>query len=97
MVRRVTPGDGSAVGGPSAELTALTALTALLALCFQLVAAIVFISFGVVAAFCCAVVDGVFAAQHIVSTSPHRWTTAPKSCTTTMVTRGHRISTPGVT
>uniref|UniRef100_I3NB32 Transmembrane protein 255B n=1 Tax=Ictidomys tridecemlineatus TaxID=43179 RepID=I3NB32_ICTTR len=30
-----------------------------------LVAAIVFISFGVVAAFCCAVVDGVFAAQHI--------------------------------
>lgn len=34
---------------------------------FQLVAAIVFISFGVVAAFCCAVVDGVFAARHIVS------------------------------
>lgn len=33
----------------------------------QLVAAIVFISFGVVAAFCCAVVDGVFAARHIVS------------------------------
>nr|XP_034491837.1 transmembrane protein 255B [Marmota flaviventris] len=31
----------------------------------MLVAAIVFISFGVVAAFCCAVVDGVFAAQHI--------------------------------
>nr|XP_035948838.1 transmembrane protein 255B [Halichoerus grypus] len=31
----------------------------------QLVAAIVFISFGVVAAFCCAVVDGVFAARHI--------------------------------
>ncbi|XP_036897989.1 transmembrane protein 255B isoform X2 [Sturnira hondurensis] len=30
-----------------------------------LVAAIVFISFGVVAAFCCAVVDGVFAARHI--------------------------------
>eukprot|EP00074_Homo_sapiens_P097370 XP_016876049.1 transmembrane protein 255B isoform X4 [Homo sapiens] len=30
-----------------------------------LVAAIVFISFGVVAAFCCAIVDGVFAAQHI--------------------------------
>lgn len=33
----------------------------------QLVASIVFISFGVVAAFCCAVVDGVFAARHIVS------------------------------
>ncbi|XP_075865734.1 transmembrane protein 255B isoform X2 [Microcebus murinus] len=31
----------------------------------QLVAAIVFISFGVVAAFCCAIVDGVFAARHI--------------------------------
>ncbi|XP_077926072.1 transmembrane protein 255B [Halichoerus grypus] len=31
----------------------------------MLVAAIVFISFGVVAAFCCAVVDGVFAARHI--------------------------------
>ncbi|XP_037655825.1 transmembrane protein 255B [Choloepus didactylus] len=30
-----------------------------------LVAAIVFISFGMVAAFCCAIVDGVFAAQHI--------------------------------
>uniref|UniRef100_A0A5F8H3J9 Transmembrane protein 255B n=1 Tax=Monodelphis domestica TaxID=13616 RepID=A0A5F8H3J9_MONDO len=30
-----------------------------------LVAAIVFISFGVVAAFCCAIVDGVFAARHI--------------------------------
>ncbi|MBV94600.1 transmembrane domain-containing protein, partial [Eschrichtius robustus] len=34
-------------------------------LCFQLVAAIVFVSFGVVAAFCCAIVDGVFAARHI--------------------------------
>lgn len=34
---------------------------------FQLVASIVFISFGVVAAFCCAIVDGVFAARHIVS------------------------------
>lgn len=33
----------------------------------QLVASIVFISFGVVAAFCCAIVDGVFAARHIVS------------------------------
>nr|XP_036880867.1 transmembrane protein 255B isoform X2 [Manis javanica] len=33
----------------------------------MLVAAIVFISFGVVTAFCCAVVDGVFAAQHMVS------------------------------
>uniref|UniRef100_A0A673TTG6 Transmembrane protein 255B n=1 Tax=Suricata suricatta TaxID=37032 RepID=A0A673TTG6_SURSU len=33
----------------------------------MLVAAIVFISFGVVAAFCCAIVDGVFAARHIVS------------------------------
>ncbi|XP_057278282.1 transmembrane protein 255B isoform X4 [Pezoporus wallicus] len=32
-----------------------------------LVASIVFISFGVVAAFCCAVVDGVFAARHIVT------------------------------
>ncbi|ERE90289.1 protein FAM70B-like isoform 2 [Cricetulus griseus] len=32
-----------------------------------LVAAIVFISFGVVAAFCCAIVDGVFAARHIVT------------------------------
>uniref|UniRef100_G1LCZ3 Transmembrane protein 255B n=1 Tax=Ailuropoda melanoleuca TaxID=9646 RepID=G1LCZ3_AILME len=31
----------------------------------MLVAAIVFISFGVVAAFCCAIVDGVFAARHI--------------------------------
>ncbi|XP_061291451.1 transmembrane protein 255B isoform X1 [Bos javanicus] len=31
----------------------------------MLVAAIVFVSFGVVAAFCCAVVDGVFAARHI--------------------------------
>ncbi|XP_075774514.1 transmembrane protein 255B isoform X6 [Pelodiscus sinensis] len=30
-----------------------------------LVASIVFISFGVVAAFCCAIVDGVFAARHI--------------------------------
>uniref|UniRef100_A0A8C0S8V9 Transmembrane protein 255B n=1 Tax=Canis lupus familiaris TaxID=9615 RepID=A0A8C0S8V9_CANLF len=30
-----------------------------------LFAAIVFISFGVVAAFCCAIVDGVFAARHI--------------------------------
>lgn len=30
-----------------------------------LVAAIVFLSFGVVAAFCCAIVDGVFAARHI--------------------------------
>lgn len=37
-------------------------------LSFQLVASIVFISFGVVAAFCCAIVDGVFAARHIVST-----------------------------
>lgn len=33
----------------------------------QLVASIVFISFGVVASFCCAIVDGVFAARHIVS------------------------------
>ncbi|KAJ3588073.1 hypothetical protein NHX12_011667 [Muraenolepis orangiensis] len=31
----------------------------------MLVASIVFISFGVVAAFCCAIVDGVFAASHI--------------------------------
>lgn len=42
-------------------------------LCFvflsQLVASIVFISFGVIAAFCCAIVDGVFAARHIVSAS----------------------------
>uniref|UniRef100_A0A2I3FVK8 Transmembrane protein 255B n=1 Tax=Nomascus leucogenys TaxID=61853 RepID=A0A2I3FVK8_NOMLE len=38
----------------------------------MLVAAIVFISFGVVAAFCCAIVDGVFAAQHIVSTLSSR-------------------------
>lgn len=38
----------------------------------QLVASIVFISFGVVAAFCCAIVDGVFAARHIVSIGkPH--------------------------
>lgn len=36
---------------------------------FQLVASIVFISFGVIAAFCCAIVDGVFAARHIVSAS----------------------------
>lgn len=34
---------------------------------FQLVAAVVFLSFGVAAAFCCATVDGVFAARHIVS------------------------------
>uniref|UniRef100_A0A8C4MWE4 Transmembrane protein 255B n=1 Tax=Equus asinus asinus TaxID=83772 RepID=A0A8C4MWE4_EQUAS len=32
-----------------------------------LVAAVVFLSFGVAAAFCCATVDGVFAARHIVS------------------------------
>uniref|UniRef100_A0A670K2H8 Transmembrane protein 255A n=2 Tax=Podarcis muralis TaxID=64176 RepID=A0A670K2H8_PODMU len=31
----------------------------------MLVASIVFISFGVIAAFCCAIVDGVFAARHI--------------------------------
>ncbi|KAK2519461.1 Tmem255b [Columba guinea] len=31
----------------------------------MLVASIVFISFGVVAAFCCAIVDGVFAARHV--------------------------------
>ncbi|XP_068571201.1 transmembrane protein 255A isoform X3 [Cebidichthys violaceus] len=31
----------------------------------MLVASMVFISFGVVAAFCCAIVDGVFAARHI--------------------------------
>ncbi|KAM9414184.1 transmembrane protein 255A-like isoform 2-T2 [Salvelinus alpinus] len=31
----------------------------------KLVASIMFISFGVVAAFCCAIVDGVFAARHI--------------------------------
>eukprot|EP00063_Salmo_salar_P092446 XP_014067281.1 PREDICTED: transmembrane protein 255A-like isoform X4 [Salmo salar] len=31
----------------------------------MLVASIMFISFGVVAAFCCAIVDGVFAARHI--------------------------------
>ncbi|MEQ2269572.1 hypothetical protein XENORESO_006435, partial [Xenotaenia resolanae] len=31
----------------------------------MLVASIVFISFGAVAAFCCAIVDGVFAARHI--------------------------------
>ncbi|KAM4701495.1 transmembrane protein 255B [Discoglossus pictus] len=31
----------------------------------MLVASIVFISFGVVSAFCCAIVDGVFAARHI--------------------------------
>ncbi|KAI1234813.1 hypothetical protein IHE44_0003194 [Lamprotornis superbus] len=31
----------------------------------RLVASIVFISFGVIAAFCCAIVDGVFAARHI--------------------------------
>uniref|UniRef100_A0A8C0FRT1 Transmembrane protein 255A n=1 Tax=Bubo bubo TaxID=30461 RepID=A0A8C0FRT1_BUBBB len=35
----------------------------------MLVASIVFISFGVIAAFCCAIVDGVFAARHIVSAS----------------------------
>ncbi|EDM10858.1 hypothetical protein LOC313453, isoform CRA_a [Rattus norvegicus] len=33
----------------------------------MLVASIVFISFGVIAAFCCAIVDGVFAARHIVN------------------------------
>ncbi|RMC21501.1 hypothetical protein DUI87_02367 [Hirundo rustica rustica] len=31
----------------------------------MLVASIIFISFGVIAAFCCAIVDGVFAARHI--------------------------------
>ncbi|XP_063793302.1 transmembrane protein 255A isoform X2 [Pseudophryne corroboree] len=31
----------------------------------MLVASIVFISFGVIAAFCCAIVDGVFAARHL--------------------------------
>ncbi|KAM4796775.1 transmembrane protein 255B [Rhinophrynus dorsalis] len=31
----------------------------------MLVASIIFISFGVVAAFCCAIIDGVFAARHI--------------------------------
>ncbi|XP_076877088.1 transmembrane protein 255A isoform X2 [Brachyhypopomus gauderio] len=31
----------------------------------MLVASIIFISFGVVAAFCCAIVDGIFAARHI--------------------------------
>ncbi|XP_044937183.1 transmembrane protein 255B isoform X3 [Mustela putorius furo] len=36
----------------------------------MLVAAIVFVSFGVVAAFCCALVDGVFVARHIVSLPP---------------------------
>ncbi|KAF6390969.1 transmembrane protein 255A [Rhinolophus ferrumequinum] len=35
----------------------------------MLVASIVFISFGVIAAFCCAIVDGVFAARHIVISS----------------------------
>ncbi|XP_060231368.1 transmembrane protein 255A isoform X2 [Meriones unguiculatus] len=35
----------------------------------MLVASIVFISFGVIAAFCCAIVDGVFAARHIVITT----------------------------
>lgn len=40
-----------------------------LLVCLQLVASIVFISFGVVAAFCCAIVDGVFAARHIVGSS----------------------------
>lgn len=35
----------------------------------QLVASIVFISFGVVASLCCAIVDGVFAARHIVRSS----------------------------
>lgn len=39
----------------------------------QLVAAIVFISFGVAAAFCCAIVDGVFAARHIVSSFSSIW------------------------
>uniref|UniRef100_A0A8C6ZJ03 Transmembrane protein 255B n=1 Tax=Nothoprocta perdicaria TaxID=30464 RepID=A0A8C6ZJ03_NOTPE len=33
--------------------------------CIIIIASIVFISFGVVAAFCCAIVDGVFAARHI--------------------------------
>ncbi|KAG8553759.1 hypothetical protein GDO81_003533 [Engystomops pustulosus] len=33
----------------------------------MLVASIVFISFGVIAAFCCAIVDGVFAARHLVT------------------------------
>uniref|UniRef100_A0A3P9DH73 Transmembrane protein 255A n=1 Tax=Maylandia zebra TaxID=106582 RepID=A0A3P9DH73_9CICH len=38
----------------------------------MLVASIVFISFGVVAAFCCAIVDGVFAARHIYATQCHQ-------------------------
>uniref|UniRef100_A0A8C6FG13 Transmembrane protein 255B n=1 Tax=Moschus moschiferus TaxID=68415 RepID=A0A8C6FG13_MOSMO len=46
----------------------------------MLVAAIVFISFGVVAAFCCAVVDGVFAARHIVSPSQPSWLRSQALC-----------------
>ncbi|XP_048087293.1 transmembrane protein 255A isoform X5 [Alosa alosa] len=42
----------------------------------MLVASIVFISFGVVAAFCCAIVDGVFATRHIV----HCQTASRVSC-----------------
>lgn len=33
----------------------------------QLLVSIFFIGFGVVASFCCAIVDGIFAARHIVS------------------------------
>ncbi|KFP80549.1 Transmembrane protein 255A, partial [Acanthisitta chloris] len=38
----------------------------------MLVASIVFISFGVIAAFCCAIVDGVFAARHIVKQAKYQ-------------------------
>ncbi|XP_059759006.1 transmembrane protein 255B isoform X2 [Balaenoptera ricei] len=46
----------------------------------MLVAAIVFVSFGVVAAFCCAIVDGVFAARHIRWGSRGRTSHVRHSC-----------------
>lgn len=45
----------------------------------MLVASIVFISFGVIAAFCCAIVDGVFAARHIVITSSSKITPSTRA------------------
>uniref|UniRef100_A0A8C9T7D0 Transmembrane protein 255A-like n=1 Tax=Scleropages formosus TaxID=113540 RepID=A0A8C9T7D0_SCLFO len=50
----------------------------------MLVASIVFISFGVVAAFCCAIVDGVFAARHIVSMQSERIPCNTKQCCSVM-------------
>lgn len=69
-MRRALQGDPKHRAGAGLYLKCAWPLMLLpSALRLQLVAAIVFISFGVVTAFCCAVVDGVFAAQHMVSLS----------------------------